>query len=310
MREPKGYNILLSGIVDGKEKYFAGTTSNTFEINNIIQELKTKQDKNVIRREVAGHDLRLNIRGLISINETTGEANDNLDRNDIMALALSTTQLEFMYVYENTHVKGTLVIQSYTETTDAEGNANYQINTSKTGKLELFTLSGTYELDSLTADDIYETDSQLNASAQISSQDGGTAYVKFVWDFGYKIVKYTQTIEFKDYETKTINATETKPSDVTPDSYELRISGAVTGSKNFEVLKTYTYSNIQKTIAAAGRDFTTSIDIKNNSNNSVETTEYFILEGIKDVKSVTKTIAAGAIETFEVTFKIPLDYKI
>ncbi len=57
-------------------------------------------------------------------------------------------------------------------------------------------------------------------------------------------------------------------------------------------------------VPVAAQDYTTSIDIKNNSPHNYTATQNFELQGIGS-DSVTKTIAANSTETFEVTFSIP-----
>ena len=99
MSQINGYNILFRQ----GEKLFAGTTSNTFTLTPKVKESLTKEDKGTTNKIV------------------TGEV------------------LDFVYgdpAPGNTVQKGKMIITSYSETTNADGEATYSLSCSAVSKLE------------------------------------------------------------------------------------------------------------------------------------------------------------------------------
>ena len=134
MQNIAGYNILFKL----NNKLIAGDTSSDLAIAAKVKESLTKADKGNSRKEVTGHDVTFSTNGVMQLLETE-EKTASLDSSDLMALALKkgeAAEIEFIYIRgEMQSYKGKMIITSYNETSDAEGNATYSLNCSVSGEL-------------------------------------------------------------------------------------------------------------------------------------------------------------------------------
>ena len=128
-----GYNIAFT--IDGKA--CVGETSSNLDISATVKESLTKADKGNKRREVTGHDVTFSINGVMMLNEDGSTA--SLDADALINLALTVGEASVVpFVYtrgEGKGYKGDMIITSYSEAADAEGNATYTLNCSVSGAL-------------------------------------------------------------------------------------------------------------------------------------------------------------------------------
>lgn len=134
MQNIAGYNILFKI----NTKLIAGDTSSDLSIAAKVKETLTKGDKGNARREVTGHDITFSTNGVMQLLEEQ-EKTISLDAQDLMTLALKKGQeaeIDFIYVRDPMQsYQGKMIITSYNETTDAEGNATFALNCSVSGAL-------------------------------------------------------------------------------------------------------------------------------------------------------------------------------
>lgn len=132
-----GYDIIFQAEVGGQKKLFAGTKSNSFNINPKVKESITKEDKGTSNKKITGYDTEFTVEGVMEINETD-EKTKRLDRIDLIDLVTAGDPLDYAYgnpAPGNTIYKGKMVITSYSESTDAEGEATYSLNCAGISKL-------------------------------------------------------------------------------------------------------------------------------------------------------------------------------
>lgn len=138
MENIAGYSIIFKL----NDKLIAGDTSSSLDIAAKVKESLTKADQGNTQRDVTGHDVTFSTSGVMQLLETE-EKKVSLDADDLMGLALLTgTQAKIPFVYTRGGLqpyKGTMIITSYNETSDAEGNATYALNCSVSGKFEKVT---------------------------------------------------------------------------------------------------------------------------------------------------------------------------
>ncbi len=133
MAQINGYNILFRQ----GEKLFAGTTSNTFTLTPKVKESLTKEDQGTTNKVVTGYDSEFTVEGVMEINEEDQEEN-RLDREDIIELVKAGAPLDFIYgdpKEGSTVQKGKMIVTSYSETTNADGEATYSLSCSGVTKL-------------------------------------------------------------------------------------------------------------------------------------------------------------------------------
>ena len=134
MSQINGFNILFRQ----GDKLFAGTTSNTFTLTPKVKESLTKEDKGTTNKIVTGYDSEFSADGVMEINEEEQKAK-RIDREDIIKLAKAGEVLDFIYgdpAVGSTVQKGKMIITSYSETTNADGEATYSLSCSAVSKLE------------------------------------------------------------------------------------------------------------------------------------------------------------------------------
>lgn len=131
--EINGYNVILKV----GEKIFAGTTSNTFGITPKVKESLAKEDQGTTRKIVTGYDSTLSIEGIMEINEEEQKAS-RIDRDEVIDMTMAGTPIEFVYGEFSTgrpKYKGKLIINDYSESTNADGEATYSASCSVITKL-------------------------------------------------------------------------------------------------------------------------------------------------------------------------------
>lgn len=131
--EINGYNIILKF----GDKLIAGTTANTFSITPKVKDSLTKEDKGTTRKVVTGYDSELSIEGIMEINSEEQKMT-RLDRDDIIDMVTKGDPIEFVYgelEAGKTQYNGSLIINSYSESTNADGEATYSVSCSVITKL-------------------------------------------------------------------------------------------------------------------------------------------------------------------------------
>lgn len=134
MKTVFGYNILFRiEADDGQggtiEKYFAGTTSNSFNLTPEVKETITKADKGFKKSKVTGYGYEFSADGLVNISEE-GDAGDKLSKDDIIQLTTQGNELTFIYGGSESGdkvIKGKVIISGYTENSDSENEATYSV---------------------------------------------------------------------------------------------------------------------------------------------------------------------------------------
>lgn len=138
MGQINGFNIVFKT----SEKLLAGTTSNTFNINPRVKESLTKEDTGTTRKIVTGYDSEFSVDGVMELNETE-EKTKRLDREDVIDLVLAGKENEFVYgdtAPGSIVRKGKMIITSYSESTNADGEATYSLGCAVVSKLTKDTL--------------------------------------------------------------------------------------------------------------------------------------------------------------------------
>lgn len=130
----EGYSILFK-LAD---KTLVAETSSSLDVAARVKESLTKADQGNTKREVTGHDVTFSTNGVMRLLEQQAKL-QSLDSDDLMALALKKGEealIDFVYVRgSGKNYKGQMIITSYNETADAEGNATYALNCSVSGEL-------------------------------------------------------------------------------------------------------------------------------------------------------------------------------
>jgi predicted secreted protein len=131
--EINGYNVVLKV----NEKLIAGTTANTFNINPKVKDSLTKEDKGTTRKVVTGYDSEFSVEGIMELNTEEQKAT-RLDRDEVIDLTLAGEPIPFVYgdiETGRTKYTGELIVTSYSESTNADGEATYSINCAVITKL-------------------------------------------------------------------------------------------------------------------------------------------------------------------------------
>ena len=113
-----GYNISLQ--MGGKT--LLGRTQDDLSISAIVKESITKDDAGVRQRAVTGHDVSFRVSALLCLN--AGSATTQLDRDDVIAMALATGSsaiiaVTYSCVGGDTYT-GNAIITGYSESSSAD----------------------------------------------------------------------------------------------------------------------------------------------------------------------------------------------
>ena len=129
----KGYNILVK--INGNA--FVGETSSSMDVSANVKESYTKEGKGAADREVTGHSVSGSISGLMRLKKE--DETDVMDSDAILEAAMQEGEdALFPFVYNRDigkAYKGNLIINSYSETGAAEGEATYTLNYTVSGKM-------------------------------------------------------------------------------------------------------------------------------------------------------------------------------
>ncbi|MFP4365523.1 MAG: phage tail tube protein [Bacteroidales bacterium] len=129
-----GYNILLKIDYDGTSKYLGGVTDENFTINARTKERIRKEDNGIQKVVKTGYDVEFSINGVSEINES-GDETTRLDKTDMIDMMMDVVNQELDYVYGpkspstgDITYTGTLLVMSYAESTNADGEATFTLN--------------------------------------------------------------------------------------------------------------------------------------------------------------------------------------
>lgn len=133
MASMKGYNILVK--INGNA--FVGETSSSMDVSANVKESYTKEGKGVADREVTGHSVSGSISGLMRLKKE--DETNVMDSDAILEAAMQEGKdalFPFVYTRDTGKAyKGNLIINSYSESGTAEGEATYTLNYTVSGKM-------------------------------------------------------------------------------------------------------------------------------------------------------------------------------
>lgn len=117
----EGYNISLQI----NNKTILGRTQDDLSISAVVKQSITKDDEGVMQRSVVRHDVTFSVNALLSIN---GEDMTQLDRDDVIALALATGSsaiipVKYLCAGGDTY-GGNAIITGYSESSGADPDAD------------------------------------------------------------------------------------------------------------------------------------------------------------------------------------------
>ena len=128
-----GFNFFLTL----KGKTLAGETQSDMSISSTEKSSLTKADKGNAQTQISGHEVAFNVNGVMEVNED-GEATA-LDADELMELSLKVgeeAKVPFTYVRgSGKKYNGDIVITSYSESTNAEGEATYSLGVKVSGAM-------------------------------------------------------------------------------------------------------------------------------------------------------------------------------
>lgn len=117
----EGYNISLQI----NNKTILGRTQDDLSISAVVKQSITKDDEGVMQRSVVRHDVTFSVNALLSLN---GEDMTQLDRDDVIALALDTGSsaiipVKYLCAGGDTY-GGNAIITGYSESSGADPDAD------------------------------------------------------------------------------------------------------------------------------------------------------------------------------------------
>ena len=117
----EGYNISLQI----NNKTILGRTQDDLSISAVVKQSITKDDEGVMQRSVVRHDVTFSVNALLSLN---GEGTTQLDRDDVIALALATGSsaiipVKYLCAGGDTY-GGNAIITGYSESSGADPDAD------------------------------------------------------------------------------------------------------------------------------------------------------------------------------------------
>ena len=129
-----GFDFFMT--INGKT--LAGETQSDLNVTATEKTSITKADKGNAQTQVSGHEVAFNVNGVMEINEE-GEA-AALDANDLLDLSLKVGDEALVpFVYnrgKGINYTGNVVITSYSESTNAEGEATYSLAVKVSGEMK------------------------------------------------------------------------------------------------------------------------------------------------------------------------------
>lgn len=128
-----GFNFFMQ--LNGKN--LAGETQTDLNVTATEKSSLTKADKGNAQTQISGHEVAFNVNGVMEINEQ-GEATA-IDSNELLELSLKTGEdalVPFVYNRGNgKNYSGKIVVTSYSESTNAEGEATYSLSVKVSGEM-------------------------------------------------------------------------------------------------------------------------------------------------------------------------------
>lgn len=117
----EGYNISLQI----NNKTILGRTQDDLSISAVVKQSITKDDEGVMQHAVVRHDVTFSVNALLSLN---GEDTTQLDRDDVIALALATGSsaiipVKYLCAGGDTY-GGNAIITGYSESSGADPDAD------------------------------------------------------------------------------------------------------------------------------------------------------------------------------------------
>ena len=120
-------------------KLIAGETQSDLSIAATEKSSLTKADKGNAQTEISGHEITINVNGVMTIGDEG--AATAMDGDALIAQALKVgedAKIPFVYVREGaSSYSGTAVMTSYSESTNAEGEATYSMTLKVSGEMAL-----------------------------------------------------------------------------------------------------------------------------------------------------------------------------
>ena len=133
MKKQLGFNFFFQ--LDGKN--VGGETQSDLSISATEKSSLTKADKGNAQTEVSGHEITANISGVSVVNEDG--STEVLDADILMEQSLKVgaeSVIPFVYTRgEAKAYKGNCVITSYSESTNAEGEATWSLSIKVSGAM-------------------------------------------------------------------------------------------------------------------------------------------------------------------------------
>ena len=133
MKKQLGFNFFFQ--LDGKN--VGGETQSDLSISATEKSSLTKADKGNAQTEVSGHEVTANISGVSVVNEDG--STEVLDADILMEQSLKVgaeSVIPFVYTRgEAKAYKGNCVITSYSESTNAEGEATWSLTIKVSGAM-------------------------------------------------------------------------------------------------------------------------------------------------------------------------------
>ena len=133
MKKQLGFNFFFQ--LDGKN--VGGETQSDLSISATEKSSLTKADKGNAQTEVSGHEVTANISGVSVVNEDG--STEVLDADILMEQSLKVgadSVIPFVYTRgEAKAYKGNCVITSYSESTNAEGEATWSLSIKVSGAM-------------------------------------------------------------------------------------------------------------------------------------------------------------------------------
>lgn len=128
-----GFNFFMQ--LNGKN--LAGETQTDLNVTATEKSSLTKADKGNAQTQISGHEVAFNVNGVMEINEQ-GETTA-IDSNELLELSLKTGEDALVpFVYNRGNGKsysGKIVITSYSESTNAEGEATFSLSVKVSGEM-------------------------------------------------------------------------------------------------------------------------------------------------------------------------------
>ena len=118
-------------------KNLAGETQTDLNVTATEKSSLTKADKGNAQTQISGHEVAFNVNGVMEINQQ-GETTA-IDSNELLELSLKTGEEALVpFVYNRGNGKnysGKIVVTSYSESTNAEGEATYSLSVKVSGEM-------------------------------------------------------------------------------------------------------------------------------------------------------------------------------